>query len=143
LSGHRAGHCPSGAAALQFSGSSLTAQAPAGQAPGAGRGRGGRGADGAQPLPGQERGALIRRPGADREPTVPPPTITQYKPKSTLIVPQHPVPRAKYPVIDIHSHQPAPITAEQFDALAASMEPLNLKVLVNSSASREIGSCRR
>ena len=30
--------------------------------------------------------------------------IRQYKPKSTLVVAQHPVPRAKYPVIDIHSH---------------------------------------
>jgi predicted TIM-barrel fold metal-dependent hydrolase len=97
-----------------------------------GRGRG-RGAAGAQPLPGQEAGALQRRPGADRQPQVPPPSITEYKPRSTLVVPQHPVPRAKYPVIDIHSHQPAPISNEQFDALAASMAPLNLKVLVNSS----------
>ena len=95
-----------------------------------GRGRGGRAT---QPGGGEARGALIRRPGSDREPQFPPPTITQYKPKSTLVVPQHPVPRAKYPVIDIHSHQPAPITTQQFDELAASMEPLNLKVLVNSS----------
>jgi predicted TIM-barrel fold metal-dependent hydrolase len=99
---------------------------------GAGRGRG-RGADGAQPLPGQERGALIRRPGADREPSVPLPNIREYKPRSTLVVPQHPVPRARYPVIDIHSHQPTPVTQEQFDALAESMAPLNLKILVNST----------
>ncbi|HEY6508272.1 MAG TPA: amidohydrolase family protein [Vicinamibacterales bacterium] len=121
------------ASALAFGIGGLDAQQPQ-PTPGApGAGRGGRGAEGGQPLPGQERGALIRRPGADRQPTVPPPSITEYKPKSTLIVPQHPVPRAKYPVIDIHSHQPAPISAAQFDALAASMEPLNLKLLVNSS----------
>jgi len=99
---------------------------------GASRGRG-RGADGAQPLPGQERGALIRRPGADREPQFPLPNIRDYKPHSTLVVPEHKVPRARYPVIDIHSHQPAPITQEQFDTLADSMGPLNLKILVNSS----------
>jgi len=99
---------------------------------GASRGRG-RSAEGAQPLPGQERGALIRRPGADREPQVPLPNIREYKPRSTLVVPQHPVPRARYPVIDIHSHQPTPVTQEQFDALVTSMDPLNLKILVNST----------
>jgi predicted TIM-barrel fold metal-dependent hydrolase len=96
---------------------------------GGGRGRGAMGA----PSPGQQPGALRGRPGADRQPQFPPPSITDYKPRSTLVVPQHTVPRAKYPVIDIHSHQPAPITSEQFDALAASMDPLNLRVLVNSS----------
>ena len=50
-----------------------------------------------------------QRPGADRQPEFPPPTIRQYKPRSTLVVPQHPVPRAKFPVIDIHSHQPTPM----------------------------------
>ncbi len=82
---------------------------------------------------GRQSGALQGRPGADRQPDRPLPNIREYRPVSTLVVPQHPVPRAKYPVIDIHSHQPTPVTAEQFDALAASMDPLNLKVLVNSS----------
>ena len=95
-----------------------------------GRGRGGRAT---QPGGGEARGALIRRPGSDREPQVPLPNIREYKPRSTLVVPQHPVPRAKYPVIDIHSHQPSPMMPAQFDELAASMDPLNLKVLVNSS----------
>ena len=79
------------------------------------RGRGGRAT---QPGRGEARGASIRRPGADREPEFPVPNIREYKPRSTLVVPQHPVPRAKYPVIDIHSHQPAPMTAQQFDELA-------------------------
>src|SRR6185436_11423952 len=51
----------------------------------------------------------------------------------TLVVPQHPVPRAKFPVIDFHSHQPTPVTAEQFDQLVASMDTLNLQLLVNAS----------
>ncbi len=94
------------------------------------RGRGGRET---QAGGGEARGALIRRPGSDREPQFPLPNIREYKPRSTLVVPQHAVPRAKFPVIDIHSHQPAPMTAQQFDELVGSMEPLNLKVLVNSS----------
>ena len=32
-------------------------------------------------------------------------SIEEYKPKSTLVVPQHPVSRAKYPFIDVHNHQ--------------------------------------
>ena len=81
----------------------------------------------------QSQGAIQNRPGATRKPTLPPPSIIDYKPRSTLVVPQHPVPRAKFPVIDIHSHQPAPINAEQYDRVVASMDPLNLQVLVNVS----------
>ena len=81
----------------------------------------------------QSQGALGNRPGANRQPEFPPPSIIDYKPKSTLVVPEHPVPRAKYPVIDIHSHQPAPITAEQLDTVVKSMDPLNLRILVNAS----------
>jgi len=81
----------------------------------------------------QSDGALNRRPGADRQPEFPAPTIREYKPHSTLVVPQHPVPRAKYPVIDIHSHQPAPIGGQQLATVVQSMDPLNLRVLVNAS----------
>ena len=81
----------------------------------------------------QSQGAIRNRPGADRKPSLPPPSIVDYKPRSTLVVPQHPVPRAKYPVIDFHSHQPAPISPEEFDRIVASMDPLNLRVLVNAS----------
>jgi len=35
--------------------------------------------------------------------------------------------------VDIHSHQPTAITSEQFDAVVASMDRLNLQVLVNAS----------
>jgi predicted TIM-barrel fold metal-dependent hydrolase len=81
----------------------------------------------------QSQGALGNRPGAGRQPEFPPPSIIDYKPKSTLVVPAHPVPRAKFPVIDIHSHQPAPISAEQLDTVVKSMDPLNLRILVNAS----------
>jgi len=81
----------------------------------------------------QSQGALQNRPGADRQPEFPIPNIREYKPHSTLVVPQHPVPRAKFPVIDIHSHQPTPISNEQMATLVKSMDPLNLQLLVNAS----------
>ncbi len=81
----------------------------------------------------QSQGALGNRPGANREPDLPIPNIREYKPKSTLVVPQHPVPRAKYPVVDIHSHQPAPISADALETVVRSMDPLNLRILVNAS----------
>src|SRR5829696_2707798 len=81
----------------------------------------------------QSEGALRARPGANRTPEFPAPSILDYKPRSTLVVPQHPVPRAKYPVIDFHSHQPAPISAQQFDQIVSSMDPLHLQVLINTS----------
>src|SRR5476649_1336992 len=61
----------------------------------------------AQQAPGQIR----PRPAEGREPEFQAPTIREYKPKSQLVAPQHLVPRAKFPVIDIHSHQPTPISA--------------------------------
>ena len=58
-------------------------------------------------------------------------TIREYKPKSTLVVPQHPVPRAKFPVVDIHSHTaPTPTT---IDRLIQEMDALNIRVLNNLS----------
>jgi predicted TIM-barrel fold metal-dependent hydrolase len=81
----------------------------------------------------QSEGAIQNRPGADRTPEFPIPNIRDYKPKSTLIVPEHPVPRAKFPVIDVHSHQPTPMSPAQMDQVVASMDRLNLQLLVNST----------
>jgi len=75
------------------------------------------------------------RPAEGREPQLDPPTIREYKPKSTLVVPQHPVPRAKFPVIDIHSHQPTPISNEELGRVIKGMEANNLRLLVNLSGS--------
>jgi predicted TIM-barrel fold metal-dependent hydrolase len=86
-------------------------------------------AQGAPSAPGQ----LRPRPGEGREPEWPAPSIREYRPASTLVVPEHQVPRAKFPVIDVHSHQPTPISPAQFDKVVASMDALNLKVLVNLS----------
>jgi uncharacterized protein len=59
-------------------------------------------------------------------------SIREYKPKSTLVVPAHPVPRAKYPVIDVHSHH-WQLTPERYAQVVREMDALNLRVLVNLS----------
>ena len=58
--------------------------------------------------------------------------IRQYKPTSRLVVAQHPVPRAKYPVIDIHSHH-WNLNADRWATVVREMDTLNLRVLVNLS----------
>ena len=83
----------------------------------------------------QSPGQVRPRPAEGRQPEFQPPTIREYKPKSTLVVPQHPVPKAKFPVIDIHSHQPTPISPAEFDRVMKGMEENNLRVLVNLSGS--------
>ena len=59
-------------------------------------------------------------------------SIREYKPKSTLVVPAHPVPRAKYPVIDVHSHH-WQLTPDGYAQVVRDMDALNLRVLVNLS----------
>src|SRR5437870_4822496 len=60
------------------------------------------------------------------------PTIDEYQPKSTLVIKEHKVERAKFPFIDIHSHHWNP-TAEEVDRLVREMDTINLRVMVNLS----------
>src|SRR5262245_38353789 len=83
----------------------------------------------------QTPGQIRPRPAEGRQPEFPPPNIREYKPRSTLVVPQHPVPRAKFPVIDIHSHHPTPISPEQYEKVVKAMDQLNIRLIVNLSGS--------
>ncbi len=83
----------------------------------------------------QPPGQIRPRPAEGREPEFTPPTIRDYHPKSQLVTPQHPVPRAKYPVIDVHSHQPTPISNDEFGRVVKGMDANNLRLLVNLSGS--------
>jgi uncharacterized protein len=73
-----------------------------------------------------------RRPD---QPTLPPPSITEYKPHSTLVVPGHRVPRAKYPVVDIHGHPPYLGSPGVIRSVVAAMDSLNLGVVVQAMPS--------
>src|SRR5216117_2466434 len=59
-------------------------------------------------------------------------SIEEYDPKSTLVVPEHPAKRAKYPFIDVHNHQWG-LTPEKVDKLVADMDSINLRIMVNLS----------
>jgi predicted TIM-barrel fold metal-dependent hydrolase len=59
-------------------------------------------------------------------------SIEEYQPKSTLVVPEHKIDRAKFPFIDIHSHHRNP-TPEHVDQLVKEMDTINLRVIVNLS----------
>ena len=59
--------------------------------------------------------------------------VENWEPRSTLIVDQHPVPRAKFPAIDVHSHQSRSTSPGRLDQIVSEMDALNLAVLVNLS----------
>src|SRR6185503_20353882 len=78
-------------------------------------------------------GQIRPRPGTGREPEFPPPAITDYKPKSTLVVPEHPVPRAKFPVVDIHGHPPALVNTQTIQTVLDAMNQLNIQLMVQAN----------
>ena len=62
-----------------------------------------------------------------------PMSFEEYDPKSTLVVPQHPRPRAKFPFIDVHNHQRRDMPANDLANLVADMDRINMRVMVNLS----------
>jgi predicted TIM-barrel fold metal-dependent hydrolase len=87
----------------------------------------------AAPLFAQQPGTPRPRPGSGRQPEFPPPTILEYQPRSTLVVPAHPVPRARFPVIDIHGHPPRLDAPGAIDNVVKALDALNVQVMVNAS----------
>ena len=58
-------------------------------------------------------------------------TFEEYNPESTLVVPENPVTRAKFPVVDVHSHHN--MVDKDLSVVVRAMDTLNLAVLVNLS----------
>ena len=67
------------------------------------------------------------------DPQVPPPSITEYKPESTLVVPENFVARSKFPSVDFHGH-PRMSDRESIEQVVAAMDELNLQVIVVAPA---------
>ncbi|MCC7031992.1 MAG: amidohydrolase [Acidobacteria bacterium] len=80
-----------------------------------------------QPCP---PGTTETRPGNCQAPELPAPSILDYRPGSTLVTPQHLVPKAKFPVIDVHGHPGNLTTPEAINRVVAEMDRLNLQVMV-------------
>lgn len=59
-------------------------------------------------------------------------SIEEYSPKSGLVVPQHPVPKAGFPLIDVHNHQ-RNLSPERLRQLLADMDSINMRIMVNLS----------
>ncbi|WP_422007937.1 amidohydrolase family protein [Roseivirga pacifica] len=59
-------------------------------------------------------------------------SFEEYNPPSSLVVPEHPTTRAKFPFIDVHSHQWR-MGEKDLDKLAAEMDALNMGLMVNLS----------
>jgi predicted TIM-barrel fold metal-dependent hydrolase len=85
----------------------------------------------AQQLP---PGQIRPRPAEGREPEFPAPNIREYKPRSTLVVPEHLVPRAKFPVVDFHGHPPPLSGPDAVNVVGDSMSPLNIQLMVNANS---------
>ena len=58
-----------------------------------------------------------------------------YAPRSTLVVEEHEVTRAKFPFVDAHAHQwgIAEMSGEEIAAMVADMDAMNMAVMVNLS----------
>jgi len=76
-------------------------------------------------------GTTLQRPGSCMFPEFDAPSILDYRPRSTLVVEEHLVPRAKYPVVDIHSH--LGVSELNIEQTIKEMDALNLQILVNLS----------
>ncbi len=59
-------------------------------------------------------------------------SFEEYNPPSTLVVPENPVIRAKFPFIDIHSHHWR-MAQQDLGKLAGEMDEMNMGIIVNLS----------
>ncbi|MDQ4079663.1 MAG: amidohydrolase [Gemmatimonadota bacterium] len=57
-------------------------------------------------------------------------SFEEYDPPSSLVVPEHELTRAKYPFIDVHSHQSL---GANYERLSKEMDAMNMRVMVNLS----------
>jgi predicted TIM-barrel fold metal-dependent hydrolase len=84
------------------------------------------------------------RPRNCQAPEFAPPSIVDYRPRNTLKVAEHKVPKAKFPAIDYHAHVGQFLTsADQLTQLGAYMDSLNLGMMVvadNISGDRLVSS---
>jgi predicted TIM-barrel fold metal-dependent hydrolase len=101
-----------------------------------------RGGQGTSIKPGEEcpAGMTEVRPGNCQAPTIPPPSIVDYRPHSTLVTPGHPIQKARFPAVDFHGHPGSRImSGDALAAMIAELDKLNVRIMVaadNVSGSR-------
>ena len=95
--------------------------------------QGGRGGRGTAIKPGEQcpPGTTEIRPRSCMAPEFPPPSNFDYRPRNTLVVPEHKMRMAKFPVIDFHGHISGLLGSQQgMDSLLASIDSLNVKLMI-------------
>ncbi|MCI0433299.1 MAG: amidohydrolase [Gemmatimonadetes bacterium] len=71
------------------------------------------------------------RPRRCMAPEFAPPSILDYRPRSTLVTAENPVPRAKYPAIDFHGHAGGLLgSPEGLVTLKAALDSLNVRLFI-------------
>lgn len=121
----------------------LPPAAGGGQGAGRGQGRGGGRAgwvtikDGEECPPGMTEARHL-----ECAPTATPaPSIVDYRPRSTVVAEAHLVPKAKFPVVDVHTHGTS--NAAGFAQRIPEMDALNLRVLVDLSGGSSPDAIKR
>ena len=74
-------------------------------------------------------------------PASPAPSILDYRPRSTVVAKPHLVPKAKFPVVDVHTHGTAAYVSSP-DRIK-EMDALNLRVLVDLSGGTDPAVIKR
>jgi predicted TIM-barrel fold metal-dependent hydrolase len=95
--------------------------------------QGGRGGRGTAIGPGEQcpPGTTEIRPRSCMAPQATPPSILDYRPVSTLVVPAHFSRTAKFPAIDFHAHVRSMLTsAEGLERLRAALDSINVRAVV-------------
>src|SRR5687768_3829630 len=82
--------------------------------------------------PGQEcpPGTTEVRPGNCVAPSEAPPSILDYRPRSTLVTAEHKVPKAKFPAIDVHGHPGNVASPDAINRVVAVTDSLNIRVML-------------
>jgi len=95
------------------------------------------GRSGTRIQPGQEcpPGTTEIRPNICQAPEIAPPSIVDYRPKSTLVTPAHLVPKSKFPSIDFHGHPGDIASAEALERLGASMDSIGVQIMIAANNS--------
>jgi predicted TIM-barrel fold metal-dependent hydrolase len=92
------------------------------------------GADRATPIkPGEScpPGTTEIRPRSCMGPEGAVPSILDYRPRSTLVAPEHLVKKARYPAIDFHGHPQGMLgSVETLARLGAELDALNVRVMI-------------
>jgi predicted TIM-barrel fold metal-dependent hydrolase len=124
-------------ASLTFAAPAMHIAAQQTTPPPAGRGgRGGGGGRGTAFAPGDTScplGQTEIRPRSCMAPEFTPPSILDYRPRTTLVADAHMVKTSKYPSIDFHGHPNQLIDSESgLDSLGRALDGLNVRMMVSA-----------